>query len=103
MLSACETGLGQLVRGEGVIGLTRGFLYAAPSSVLVSLWRAADATTATLMVDFYRELLTGQAREPRPPGGQARRDSPRPGVGQALLLVGLGLVGEDVDGAVESP
>ena len=60
VLSACETGLGQLARGEGVIGLTRGFLYAGASSVLVSLWRVADASTATLMSDFYRELLTGK-------------------------------------------
>jgi CHAT domain-containing protein len=62
VLSACETGLGQLARGEGVIGLTRGFLYAGASSVLVSLWQVADVTTAALMADFYREVLTGKPR-----------------------------------------
>jgi CHAT domain-containing protein/Tfp pilus assembly protein PilF len=69
VLSACETGLGQLARGEGVIGLTRGFLYAGASSVLVSLWRVADAATAALMADFYGELLAGR------PGAQALREA----------------------------
>lgn len=69
VLSACETGLGPLARGEGVIGLSRGFLYAGASSVLVSLWRAADASTAALMTDLYRGLLAGQ------PASQALRDA----------------------------
>ncbi len=59
VLSACETGLGQLARGEGVIGLTRGFLYAGASNVLVSLWKVDDTATADLMVDFYSRMRTG--------------------------------------------
>jgi CHAT domain-containing protein len=57
VLSACETGLGQLARGEGIIGLTRGFLYAGAANVLVSLWKVDDTTTAQLMQDFYVDLL----------------------------------------------
>ncbi len=56
-LSACQTGLGAEVRGEGLIGLTRGFMYAGSPRVLVSLWRVDDAATAELMKRFYRELL----------------------------------------------
>jgi CHAT domain-containing protein len=62
VLSACETGLGRIARGEGIIGLTRGFLYAGAASVLVSLWQVSDATTAELMVDFYGEILRGSSR-----------------------------------------
>ncbi|MDT7603343.1 MAG: hypothetical protein QOF61_1340 [Acidobacteriota bacterium] len=65
MLSACETGLGREKRGEGVIGLTRAFLYAGAPSVGVSLWSVADRSTADLMSDFYKRLLTKQ--QPTPP------------------------------------
>ena len=58
MLSACETGLGKEKRGEGVIGLTRAFMYAGAPTVGVSLWSVADRSTAELMTDFYKRLLT---------------------------------------------
>ncbi len=57
MLSACETGLGKEKRGEGVIGLTRAFMYAGAPTVGVSLWSVADKSTADLMTDFYKRLL----------------------------------------------
>lgn len=57
MLSACETGLGRQKRGEGVIGLTRAFMYAGAPTVGVSLWSVADQSTAQLMTDFYKRLL----------------------------------------------
>jgi CHAT domain-containing protein len=57
MLSACETGLGKQKRGEGVIGLTRAFMYAGAPTVGVSLWSVADNSTAQLMTDFYKRLL----------------------------------------------
>ncbi len=61
MLSACETGLGKEKRGEGVMGLTRAFMYAGAPTVGVSLWSVADKSTADLMTDFYKRLLsTGQ-------------------------------------------
>ena len=62
VLSACETGLGRLVSGEGVIGLTRGFLFAGAENLVVSLWQAPDAPTRDLMVRFYDELLSGTPR-----------------------------------------
>lgn len=59
VLSACETALGQEVRGEGLVGLTQGFLSAGAAAVLVSLWRVDDRATARLMERFYRRLLAG--------------------------------------------
>jgi len=56
-LSACESGLGRIESGEGVIGLARGFLVAGCRSVVVSLWKVNDASTAQLMEGFYREWL----------------------------------------------
>jgi CHAT domain-containing protein len=56
-LSACETGLGRLERGEGVVGLTRAFMAAGARSVMVSLWKVNDYSTARLMERFYRGLL----------------------------------------------
>jgi CHAT domain-containing protein len=58
VLSACETGLGKEKRGEGVMGLTRAFMYAGAPTVGVSLWSVADRSTAELMTDFYRRLLS---------------------------------------------
>jgi CHAT domain-containing protein len=57
VLSACSTGLGKDVRGEGLIGLTRGFLYAGASSVVASLWKVDDEATAELMKQFYANML----------------------------------------------
>jgi CHAT domain-containing protein/Tfp pilus assembly protein PilF len=54
VLSACETGLGNIVRGEGLLGLSRAFLYAGAENLMVSLWKVQDRATADLMVDFYR-------------------------------------------------
>ena len=64
MLSACETGLGKERRGEGVIGLTRAFMYAGAPTVGVSLWSVSDRSTADLMTDFYKRLLTKQSPAP---------------------------------------
>lgn len=57
VLSACETGLGKSVSGEGIMGLSRGFMYAGAERVAVSLWKINDEATASLMSDFYRYLL----------------------------------------------
>jgi CHAT domain-containing protein len=57
VLSACNTGLGKDVRGEGLIGLTRGFMYAGASGVVASLWKVDDDATAALMTHFYRGLI----------------------------------------------
>jgi CHAT domain-containing protein len=62
-LSACRTGLGKLLNGEGMIGLTRAFLYAGAQSVVVSLWDVNDAATATLMKAFYEGLQQGWTKD----------------------------------------
>ncbi len=62
VLSGCETGLGQQISGEGLIGLTRGFMYAGASRVVASLWNVSDAATASLMADFYRAMEQGRMR-----------------------------------------
>jgi len=64
MLSACETGLGKEKRGEGVMGLTRAFMYAGAPTVGVSLWSVADKSTAELMTDFYKRLLSAGPHSP---------------------------------------
>jgi CHAT domain-containing protein len=57
VLSACQTGLGKEIRGEGLIGLTRGFMYAGAQRVVASLWQVDDLATAQLMKEFYRGML----------------------------------------------
>jgi CHAT domain-containing protein len=57
VLSACRSGLGKEVFGEGLIGMTRAFLYAGAASIVVSLWQVDDDSTSGLMVHFYRHLL----------------------------------------------
>lgn len=56
VLSACDTGLGQNVSGEGLVGVTRALLYAGAASVVVSLWQVADTSTSSLMARFYQYL-----------------------------------------------
>jgi CHAT domain-containing protein/tetratricopeptide (TPR) repeat protein len=69
VLSACETALGKQVRGEGLIGLTRGFMYAGAARVVASLWSVDDQATAELMKRFYRKMLT----EKLPPAAALRQ------------------------------
>ena len=59
VISACRTGLGKEVKGEGLIGLTRGFMHAGASSVVSTLWRVDDEATAELMKRFYQNMLQG--------------------------------------------
>jgi len=68
VLSACETGLGKDVRGEGLDGITRGFMYAGARRVIVSLWNVNDKATAALMKRLYTEML----RENRTPAAALR-------------------------------
>jgi CHAT domain-containing protein/Tfp pilus assembly protein PilF len=62
VLSACETGLGKEIQGEGLVGLTRGFMYAGSPRVVVSLWNVGDVATAELMRRFYQGMLQGGLR-----------------------------------------
>jgi CHAT domain-containing protein len=63
VLSACETGLGEHVRSEGIVGLTRALQAAGARSVVASQWRVADVSTERLMVAFHRKLREGVAKD----------------------------------------
>jgi CHAT domain-containing protein len=62
VLSACNTGLGRLWEGEGIVGLTQAFLSSGASAVIVSLWNVLDQSTSLLMERFYRRLKQGQSK-----------------------------------------
>ena len=57
ILSACETGLGKIMKGEGIVGLSRAFIYAGSKNMLVSLWKVSDSSTSLLMINFYKQLF----------------------------------------------
>ena len=57
MMSACETGLGKTSKGEGIVGLTRAWLYAGADNLTVSLWQVSDEATNKLATNFYRNNL----------------------------------------------
>ena len=57
VLSACETGIGEEIRGEGLVSLTRGFMYAGAKRVVVSLWSVEDNSTSELMQSYYQKML----------------------------------------------
>ena len=57
VLSACQTALGKEIKGEGLVGLTRGFMYAGAPRVVASLWQVSDLATAELMKKFYQGML----------------------------------------------
>jgi CHAT domain-containing protein/tetratricopeptide (TPR) repeat protein len=59
VLSACETGLGEVHTGEGVLGLRRAFVVAGARTLVVSLWKVPDEQTRELMIDFYTHVLSG--------------------------------------------
>jgi CHAT domain-containing protein len=62
VLSACDSALGQQIRGEGLVGLAHGFMYAGAERVLASLWQIDDKSTAELFATFYTKLLREGAR-----------------------------------------
>jgi CHAT domain-containing protein len=61
VLSACSTALGKEIKGEGLVGLTRGFMYAGTPRVIASLWNVRDEATAELMKRLYRNMLIGKS------------------------------------------
>jgi CHAT domain-containing protein len=92
VLSACETGLGQLSSGDELVGLTRAFIYAGTPSVVASLWKVDDASTAALMSSFYRNLKSQSKVESL---RQAQLDMIRGKVNARLLAQrGVGGVGK---------
>ncbi len=63
VLSACNTGSGELLKGEGVMNLARGFINAGCSSTLMSMWSVDDCTTADLMLLFYKGIKNGLQKD----------------------------------------
>jgi CHAT domain-containing protein/Tfp pilus assembly protein PilF len=80
VLSACDTGRGDVKLGQGVYGLRRAFLVAGAETVVMSLWKVNDETTRKLMEGYYRNLLKGQGRATalREAMGELRRTQPHP-------------------------
>jgi len=89
-LSACRTGLGKITRGDEIIGLSRGFLYAGTPSVLASLWSVDDEATSDLMSTFYRNLIEGQDKVTALTNAEkeTRKKYPHPNYWAAFYLIG---------------
>jgi len=92
VLSACETGLGEIHEGEGVYGLRRAFQEAGVAEVVNSLWEVSDAGTQALMSAFYSRMMTGQTAREALRGAQLElKDSNlwrSPYVWSAFMMVG---------------
>jgi CHAT domain-containing protein len=90
-LSACETGLGNISQGDELTGLSRAFLFAGSSAVIVSLWSVADYPTAMLMTNFYHYLQDHTMQEAL---SMAQRDVmkqyPQPSYWAPFVLIGNG-------------
>jgi CHAT domain-containing protein len=104
VLSACETGLGKLSRGDELVGLTRAFIYAGTPSVVASLWNVEDSSTAQLMASFYKNLKTMSKVEAL---RQAQLDLIRGKTNSNLLarrgIGGVGRLGEVPNSQLETP
>jgi len=93
VLSACETGLGKVLNGDDLVGLTRGFLYAGSSNVVASLWHVDDLATSELMKRFYTNLKKGLPKREALRQAQldTRKAFPHPFFWAAFFLTGLGI------------
>jgi len=105
VLSGCETGLGKLSRGDEMVGLTRAFIYAGTPSVVASLWKVEDSSTAALMGSFYKNLKTMSKAEAL---RQAQLELIRSKAGTELLAMirgvgGITNLGEVPGGKPSSP
>ena len=95
VLSACQTGLGDIISGEGVFGLQRGFKKAGAKTIIMSLWNVNDESTMKMMTSFYHHYLEGMSKEEAFHAAQdeLRKNSPsqqeRPDWAAFILLDGL--------------
>lgn len=92
VLSACETGLGGLMGGDDVIGLTRAFIYSGAENIVSSLWEVDDESTAALMENFYKAVAQGmdKAQALRDAQNKLRIKNPHPFFWSAFYLTGSG-------------
>ena len=90
VLSACDTGRGDVKLGQGVYGLRRAFLVAGAETVVMSLWKVNDETTRALMEAYYRHLLAGQGRATalREAMRELRRTHPHPHYWAPFIAMG---------------
>ena len=88
MLSSCESGIGKLIRGEGLMALTRGFLYAGASNIIVSLWKVHDRHTKDLMVEMYKNILAGKSYSQSLREAKLKMLDKGPKVWSSFILIG---------------
>jgi len=93
VLSSCQTGRGQLLSGEGILGFSRAFLYAGARSVVVSLWNVSDISTGRMMKGFYQHLVRGEGnaaalREAKLQMIRGGKETQHPYYWAAFILVG---------------
>ena len=94
VLSGCETALGRTVEGEGVVGLTRGFMLAGARAIVASLWRVDDQATAELMKRFYLEMLQNRLHPAAALAAAQRQMAATPEWGHPYYWAGLTMQGE---------
>lgn len=94
VLSACQTALGKEIKGEGLVGLTRGFMYAGSPRVVASLWRVDDRATAELMRRFYNGMLGKQKLTPAAALRQAQLEMWKTGWDSPAFWAAFTLQGE---------
>lgn len=92
VLSACETGLGRIMSGDDMVGLTRAFIYSGAHNIVASLWEVDDETTAELMQDFYQAVAAGVSKPKalRDAQNRLRVRYPHPFFWSAFYLTGSG-------------
>jgi len=89
VLSACQTAVGRVTRGDDVLGLGRAFFYAGTHAIVSSLWRVSDSATASLMKQFYREYTArNKADSLRAAMLHVKRRAPHPAYWGAFILAG---------------